>query len=325
MSHGASAWLPLLTRGLAGDAAALAAVPKTDLHAHGLLSAPLRVFERIRGLTLPPLPARFGDFDAFSLYIAEHLFPALADARSVRALVRAAFERLVHDGVVYAEMSFDLMVPDFIGLSPAQFGELLAEEVARIAPQAIVAPEVGINRVMSADHALPVLREFLATGVFRSIDLYGDERLGDVRDFAPLYALAAENGLKRKGHAGELCEAACVRHAVEVLGLDAVHHGVRAAEDPHVTAWLAERGTVLHICPTSNYSLGVCSELAAHPARTLFDAGVRLTVNSDDFTLFGASICDELRNLAAMGFTAPEIARFIENGLAERPQPPASR
>jgi len=319
MSDGASDWLPLLTRGLAGDAAALVAVPKTDLHAHGLLSAPLTAFERVRGVTLPPLPARFGDFDTFQVYIAEHLFPALADARSVRALVRAAFDRLVDDGVVYAEMSFDLMVPDFIGLSVQQFGELLGEEVARAAPGVIVAPEIGINRVMNPADAMPALREFVATGVFRSIDLYGDERIGDVRDFAPLYALAGERGLKRKAHAGELCEASCVRQAVEVLGLDAVHHGVRAADDPQITTWLAERGTVLHICPTSNYSLGICAEIAAHPARTLFDAGVRLTVNSDDFTLFGATICDELRNLAAMGFTAQEIARFIENGLAERP------
>jgi len=191
--------------------------------------------------------------------------------------------------------------------------------MGRVAAHVIVAPEIGINRIMPAAEAMRLLREFLATGVFRSIDLYGDERLGDLRDFAPLYALAADHGLKRKSHAGELCEAACVRQAVEVLGLDAVHHGVRAADDGQITAWLAERGTVLHICPTSNYSLGVCAALASHPARTLFDAGVRLTVNSDDFTLFGASICDELRNLASMGFTPEEIARFIENGLAEQP------
>lgn len=319
MSDGASDWLPLLTRGLQGDDAALVAVPKTDLHAHGLLSAPLADFERVRGTTLPALPQRFGDFDRFNLYIAEHLFPALADARSVRALVRAGFERLVTDGVVYAEMSFDLFAPEFIGLSAAQFATLLAEEVERVAARVVVAPEIGINRVVPAEAALPLLREFIATGVFRSIDLYGDERLGDVRDFVPLYRLAGEHGLKRKAHAGELCGADCVRQSVELLELDAVHHGVRAAEDAAITAWLAERGTVLHVCPTSNFSLGVCDALDAHPARRLFDAGCRLTVNSDDFTLFGASICDELRNLAAMGFSTEEIARFIDTGLGERP------
>lgn len=319
MSDGASDWLPLLTRGLAGDAAALAAVPKTDLHAHGLLSAPLAAFERVRGTPLPPAPARFPDFDAFNLYIAEHLLPVLTDARSVRAVVRAAFERLVADGVVYAEMSFDLLAPEFIGLSAAQFAALLAEEIERVAADVVVAPDIGINRAVPVAEALPLLREFIATGVFRSVDLYGDERLGDVRDFVPLYRLAGEHGLKRKAHAGELCGAACVRESVEALDLDAVHHGVRAAEDPEVTAWLAERGTVLHVCPTSNYSLGICDALSTHPARRLFDAGCRLTVNSDDFTLFGASVCDELRNLAAMGFSPEEIARVIRTGLGERP------
>ena len=108
-----------------------------------------------------------------------------------------------------------------------------------------------------------------------------------------------------------------MRDAVDVLGLDAVHHGVRAAEDPDTVDWLAERGTVLHVCPTSNVSLGVCDSLHRHPARILFERGVALTVNTDDFTLFGASVCDELLNLARMGFSAVDVARVIETGLRE--------
>jgi hypothetical protein len=211
-------WLPLLERALAeADAGALVAIPKADLHCHGLLSVPLGTYERVRGRSLPPPPRVFGDFERFGAYIIEHLLPALTDGAAVRALVRAAFERLVADGVVYAEMSFDLLLPQ----------------------------------------------------------------------------------------------------AVEALGLTAVHHGVRAAEDPETAAWLAERGVVLHVCPTSNYSLGVCASLESHPARALFEQGVALTVNTDDFTLFGAGACDELLNLARMGFSTGEIARVIENGLAQ--------
>ena len=110
-----------------------------------------------------------------------------------------------------------------------------------------------------------------------------------------------------------------MRDSVEVLGLHAVQHGVRAAEDPAVTAFLAERGTVLHICPTSNRALGICASLEQHPARHLFAQGVKLTVNSDDFTLFGAGVSDELLNLARMGFAAEEIEQIIETGLREIP------
>lgn len=311
-------WFPLLERALAaGDAAALAGVPKTDLHCHGLLSAPLAVYEQVRGRPLPPPPRVFGDFDRFTLYIVEHLFPALGSTASVRALIRGAFERLVADGVVYAEMSFDLLLPESIGLSAEQFATLLGEEIAHVASHVRVAPEIGINRVLPAADLEARVQAWLDTGLFRSIDLYGDERVGALHDFAPLYELAAARGLKRKAHAGELCGADSVREAVEILDLDAVHHGVRAAEDPDTTAWLAARGTLLHVCPTSNYSLGICPSLDAHPARMLLDQGVALTVNTDDFTLFGASVCDELLTLARMGFSPEEIAGMIAAGLAE--------
>ncbi len=318
MSTSPPAWLPLLEQALAaGDAAALVGIPKADLHCHGLLSARHGTYARVRGRSLPQPPKLFGGFDDFSAYIIEHLFPALTGPATVRTLVRDAFDRLIEDGVVYAEMSFDLLVPDIVGLSAAQFADLLGEEIARVAARVRVHPEIGINRAQPAADAEERLREWLDTGVFRSIDLYGDERIGDVRDFAPHYALAATYGLKRKAHAGELCGAAAVREAVEWLGLDAVHHGVRAAEDSEVTAWLAERGTVLHVCPTSNVSLGVCASLQEHPVRALFDQGVALTVNTDDFAIFGATVCDELLNLARIGFTPGEIAQVIETGLAE--------
>ena len=322
MAEPSPPWLPALEHALAArDAAALVGIPKADLHCHGLLSAPLETYEQVLGRRLPPPPHPFGDFDRFSLYIVEHLFPALDRADGVRALIRGAFERLIDDGVVYAEMSFDLLLPEALGLSAAAFTASLGEEMQRVATRVEVAPEIGLNRALPPADVEPLLRDWLATGMFRSIDLYGDERIGDVRQFAPLYDRAAAHGLKRKAHAGELCGPAAVRETVEILGVTALQHGVRAAEDPDTAAWLAERGTVLHLCPTSNYSLGVCASLDRHPARQLFDCGVALTVNTDDFTLFGASACDEILNLARMGFSAPEIAQFIQRGLAERARP----
>jgi len=312
------AWFPQLARALAaGDARALAAIPKTDLHCHGLLSAPPAVYERLIGRPLSPPPRRFDDFDHFSRYIVEQLWPALRDPPSVRAIVRGAFERLIDDGVVYAEMSFDLLLPQALGMSAGQFAALLSEEAERVADRVAVALEIGINRALPADAVLPLAREWIDTGAYRSVDLYGDERLAEATAFAPLYELAAARGLKRKAHAGELCDAASVRSALETLGLDAIHHGVRAAEDPEVMALLAERGTVLHICPTSNLALGVCDSLDTHPAPALLTAGVALTVNTDDYTIFGAGVCDEILALSRMGVGPETIAAVIERGLAE--------
>ena len=310
----------LLTRALEQrDRVALARVPKTDLHCHAMLSAPRAVYEDLLGHPLPPVPEVFGSFSAFGGYIANHLLPALSGAAAVRRLMRAAFERMAADGVVYAEISFDLLIPEFIGVHAQEHAEIIREESDRVADRVTIAPEIGIARGLPPDEVAPRLRQWIATGVFRSVDLYDDEHLGELRAFVPLYRLAEEHGLKLKAHAGELRGADVVRESVEALHLHAVQHGVRAAESPPVMSFLAERGTVLHLCPTSNYALGVYAERGNHPARRLFDEGVRITVNSDDFTLFGAGVSDELLNLYAEGFAAQEIVHIINNGLAEIP------
>jgi adenosine deaminase len=319
-------WRARLRRAVeSNDRAALASVPKTDLHCHALLSAPWATYEALSGQPLPPPPKVFGDFRSFIAYIATNCSPVLSGAGAVRTLIAAALQRMVADGVVYAEMSFDLLVPELIGLSERAFAELIAEECARVATGLIVAPEIGIARGLPADEVAPRLKRWLATATFKGIDLYDDETLGSLGDFAPLYRMAADHGLKLKAHAGELRGPDHVRDSVALLNLHAVQHGVRAAEDPAVGEFLAARGTLLHICPTSNYSLGICDALENHPARRLFDQGVKITVNSDDFSLFGMDVTDEILNLKQMGFDANEIEQIVENGLAEIPAEQGNR
>src|SRR5262245_648009 len=221
-------WRPALRAALAAqDVDALRRVPKTDLHCHGLLSAPRETYAAILGHPVPPPPRRFAGFPAFIDYITANLLPALPEPGAVRRLIRAALDRMVTDGVVYAEMSLDLLLPEFIGLSPEEFAELVAEEGARVADQLIVAPEIGIARPLQPDEIAPRLKRWLATGVWRSVDLYDDEHHGVIRDFVPFYRMAEDNGLKLKAHAGELCGADVVRESVEQLNLHAVQHGVR--------------------------------------------------------------------------------------------------
>lgn len=301
------------------DRAAIAQVPKTDLHCHALLSAPREAYDQLLGCAVEPPPRLFESFSDFSAYIVRHLFPALTSEQAVRTLVRAAFERMADDGVVYAEISFDLLLPEFIGMRPEPYAAMVAEESARVADRLHIAPEIGMSRTLPPDEMLPRLRQWMATGVFRSIDLYDDETFGKLDSFVPLYRLAEEDGLKLKAHAGELRGAGFVRDSVEALHLHAVQHGARAVEDSAVMSFLAERGTLLHVCPTSNHALGVCDGLENHPARRLFDAGVKITVNTDDFTIFGAGVSDELFNLEKMGFSPAEIVQIVDTGLAEIP------
>jgi adenosine deaminase len=109
-----------------------------------------------------------------------------------------------------------------------------------------------------------------------------------------------------------------VWRAVETLELDEVQHGIAAAASPPVLRFLVDHKIRLNVCPTSNVLLGRVESLAAHPIRTLYDAGVKVTVNSDDALVFGKGVSEELLGLLqARLFTAAELDEIRCNGLSD--------
>ena len=93
------------------------------------------------------------------------------------------------------------------------------------------------------------------------------------------------------------------------VGVERIGHGVTSVEDPALVAELAERGVVLEVSPTSNVCLGVAPSYEAHPFRRLYDAGVQVTVNSDDPPMFDTTLTREYLVLAEIfGFTVDELA-----------------
>ena len=106
--------------------------------------------------------------------------------------------------------------------------------------------------------------------------------------------------------------------AVEVLELDEVQHGIAAAESPAVMRFLADHRIRLNICPTSNILLGRVKRLEEHPIRKLFDAGVRVTVNTDDAIVFGVGVSEEFLRLHRAGvFSAAELDMIRQWGLQD--------
>lgn len=126
----------------------------------------------------------------------------------------------------------------------------------------------------------------------------GDERFGHLQDFAYAFAIAADAGLGLTVHAGELDGADSVRAALDHLPVSRIGHGVRAIEDPDLVRRLADERIVLEICPGSNVALGVFPDLASHPFRRLMEAGVPVTLNSDDPPFFRTSIGAEYSQTA---------------------------
>ena len=120
----------------------------------------------------------------------------------------------------------------------------------------------------------------------------GDEENFPARDFAEAYGIASEAGLGCTVHAGEWAGPESVRAALE-LPVTRIGHGVRSIEDPALVEELAERGIVLECCPTSNVVLDLFPSYEDHPLPPLMDAGVPVTLGSDDPPYFGASIGGE--------------------------------
>ncbi|NTV62588.1 MAG: adenosine deaminase, partial [Oscillochloris sp.] len=100
--------------------------------------------------------------------------------------------------------------------------------------------------------------------------------------FADVFTAAREAGLGLMAHAGEVVGPASVWGAIESLGVTRLGHGIRSVDDPQLLAALAQRGVVLDICPSSNLRTGAIHSWAEHPLRQIYNAGVTITLNSDD-------------------------------------------
>lgn len=133
-----------------------------------------------------------------------------------------------------------------------------------------------------------------------------------------MYQLAAAAGLRRVAHAGEEGPAEYIREALDVLGVERIDHGLRCLEDEELVARLVREQVPLTLCPLSNVRLRCIDTLADHPLRRMLDAGLLVTVNSDDPAYFGGYVEDNftavrdalgldretLRTLAANSFKA---------------------
>jgi adenosine deaminase len=162
------------------------------------------------------------------------------------------------------------------------------------------------------------LAPFLELGFWRSLDTSGDELAQPSAVFKSLYRTAKGAGLRLKAHVGEWGGAYSVQRAVEELELDEVQHGIAAAQSTSVMKFLADNRIRLNVCPTSNVLLGRVASLAEHPIRKLYDAGVKVTVNTDDVLMFGESVSNEFLNLYRAGlFSAAELDVIRQNGLSD--------
>lgn len=144
--------------------------------------------------------------------------------------------------------------------------------------------------------------------------------------FARVFERARAMGLRAVAHAGEEGPAAYVTEALDLLKVSRIDHGVHAIDDPALVARLVRDHTPLTICPLSNMRLRVYRDMRDHPLRRLMEAGVVVTVNSDDPAYFGGyANANYLAVQQAFGLSLPELAQLARNSFAASFLPEAEK
>lgn len=149
-----------------------------------------------------------------------------------------------------------------------------------------------------------------------AIDLGGGEEQFPPKPFASIFRGAKEMGLHLVAHAGEAAGAESVWDAVKYLRVERVGHGVAAARDSELLSYLAKHDIAIEACPVSNVRTGVISSLEKHPIRTFMQYGIKVSVNSDDPSMFDTDMNNEYLQLYwKLHFTIPELFQFTLNAV----------
>lgn len=293
--------------------AAVAAMPKVELHVHVEgAQRPDTIWDMAQrnGVALPA-PTREA-WRAFYRYrdFAHFIQVYIAASRAIRAprdftdMLVAFHADQAAQGIVYTEafLSASLYVDGFDqGAVLEAIAEGLAVGQAQSGVVVRLIPDIA-RQVPETQRA--VLAFTLAgqkAGVFIGLGLGGLEAGYPPELFTHVFAEARRNGLRVVAHAGEGAGAESVRGAVEALGAERIGHGIRCLEDPGVVAMLRERQVPLEVCPMSNYRTGVVAAGAPHPVFAMLEAGLNVTVHSDDPPMFATTLTDEFRFLARGG------------------------
>ncbi|WP_040805402.1 adenosine deaminase [Nocardia concava] len=303
-------------------------IPKAELHLHieGTLEPELAFRLAARnGVTLPfdsveDLRAAysFGDLQSFlDLYYA--LTDVLRTEQDFTDLAEAYLARAQADGVRHAEIFFDPQAHTSRGIAFDTVARGLLAALDRSQDKYGVSTSLILSflRDQSAESALetlaaaePFLDRIIAVG------LDSAEVGHPPSKFAAVYERARALGLRAVAHAGEEGPPDYIREALDVLGVERIDHGVRCLEDQELVDRLVRERIPLTVCPFSNVRLRVVDTLDKHPLRRMLDAGLVVTVNSDDPAYFGGYVHENLTATAtAIGLTDDQIHTLARNSF----------
>ncbi|MEH1094416.1 adenosine deaminase [Micromonospora sp. CPCC 205739] len=320
----------------------IAGLPKVELHVHHVGSASPRIVAELAARhegrsPVPADPAALADYFAFrdfAHFIEVYLsvVDLIRDPEDVWILTHEVARELARQQVRYAELTITPYSHVRRGIPAPAFCEAIEDARKRAEADFGIALRwcfdiPGEAGLPAAEETLRIALEQRPDGLI-SFGLGGPE-IGVPRpQFKPYFDQARAAGLRSVPHAGETTGPQTVWDALRDLGAERIGHGISAAQDPELLAYLAEHRIALEVCPTSNIRTRAVAHLDEHPLRRLVDAGVLVTINSDDPPMFGTTLNDEyavaarLLDLDADGVAAlardAVTASFLEPGEKSR-------
>lgn len=306
----------------------LRAMPKAELHIHieGSLE-PEMIFALAQrnGIELPYANVEvlraayaFTDLQSFlNLYYAGA--SVLQTEQDFYDMAWAYFVRARADGVVRAELFFDPQTHTARGVPMQAVIEGLGWACADAGAKLGISADLILCflRHLSEDDALATLDEAMPwRDRFIGVGLDSSEVGHPPEKFARVFARARAMGLHAVAHAGEEGPPAYIWSALDVLKVERIDHGVQATHDAALMRRLVDTQMPLTVCPLSNIKLCVFKDLAQHNLGQMLDAGVRVTINSDDPAYFGGYLLDNyLQTFKALHLGAPQAYRLAANSL----------
>ncbi len=313
----------------------LFALPKAELHVHlegSIQPATLLTLAQHNGITLPAQTIEelqrwfsYRDFNHFiEIYFA--ISSCLKTAEDYELIAYEFGSNMARQHVRYAEVTFSpsthrygLGVPHDTYFTGLQRGRERAKtefgvEIRWVFDIVRNIEDEARNRLL-ADYTTSLAIENMHDGVV-ALGLGGAEVGYPPERFASWFEKARTAGLHSIPHAGETVGPTSVWGALQALGAERIGHGVRSIEDPQLITYLTEHQIPLEVCPTSNIRLGVYANMNEHPLPRIYAAGVPVTINSDDPSLFNTTLQDEVTLLAnSFHFDLSVIDEIVLNGV----------
>ena len=306
----------------------IAGMPKAELHVHHVGSASPRIVSELAARhpgTVPTDPEKLREFYTFrdfahfiEVYLA--VVDLIKDPEDIRLLTYEVGAEMAAQNIRYAELTLTPYTSVLTGMAIEAYTE--AVEDARRAverdhgirlrwvydiPGESGLPAAAATIDYAIDHAPEALVGF---------GLGGPEIGVERPQFKPYFDKARAAGLHSVPHAGETTGPQTVWDALEQLGAERIGHGTSSAEDPRLREHLAEHQIALEVCPTSNIATRAVEEIANHPITAFRDAGVLITIGSDDPPMFGTTLNKEFEIAAdLLDLDEAGIVELAKNGV----------